>query len=468
MTGHFLSIGYLQFWLAKNRLLWLRLLVIVGVLLLSVLIPFRASQTHMMVALALPFLVVGGVIITRWPQLGLFGIIAGLVIPFDGPSGFNSSMVFVAGLLGLWILDMMVRQHKIQLVSSKTILPLLVFIVVATISFGMGLLPWYTFAQAAPLGAQLGGWSIYILSAGAFLIVAHLGDLRWLKWMVVFFLVLGSIFIAGQLIRPLGQFNHKFFSTNTGSLFWTWLTALAFSQAVFNRDLHWSWRGALFALVGAIFFASFVLNQDWKSGWVPPLITVVAILGIRFWRIALFLSPFAFIPVSYLITKTIATDTYSWGTRVDAWLIVAEITRANPILGLGFANYNAFAVLFPIRGYAVRFNSHSQYVDIVAQMGIVGLVCFFWFFGAVGWLGWQLRERVPAGFPRAYVYGALGGLVGMLVAAALGDWVLPFFYNIGLKGFRASVLGWLFLGGLVILEQQYLVRPQTPKTESRS
>jgi len=195
---------------------------------------------------------------------------------------------------------------------------------------------------------------------------------------------------------------------------------------------------------------------------------VVAILGIRFWRIALFLSPFAFIPVSYLITKTIATDTYSWGTRVDAWLIVAEITRANPILGLGFANYNAFAVLFPIRGYAVRFNSHSQYVDIVAQMGIVGLVCFFWFFGAVGWLGWQLRERVPAGFPRAYVYGALGGLVGMLVAAALGDWVLPFFYNIGLKGFRASVLGWLFLGGLVILEQQYLVRPQTPKTESRS
>jgi len=35
----------------------------------------------------------------------------------------------------------------------------------------------------------------------------------------------------------------------------------------------------------------------------------------------------------------------------------------------------------------------------------------------------------------------------------LADWVLPFVYNIGLAGFRASVLGWLFLGGLVTLEQ---------------
>jgi hypothetical protein len=51
------------------------------------------------------------------------------------------------------------------------------------------------------------------------------------------------------------------------------------------------------------------------------------------------------------------------------------------------------------------------------------------------------------------VYGALGGLAGMVVAGMLGDWVLPFFYNIGLNGFRSSMLGWLFLGGLVSIEQ---------------
>jgi hypothetical protein len=101
----------------------------------------------------------------------------------------------------------------------------------------------------------------------------------------------------------------------------------------------------------------------------------------------------------------------------------------------------------------VQFNSHNQYVDLIAQTGLLGLVCFLWFAAAVGIVGWRLRKQVPAGFAQAYVYGALGGLVGTLAAGMLGDWVLPFFYNIGLSGFRASVLGWLFLGGLVALEQ---------------
>jgi hypothetical protein len=35
----------------------------------------------------------------------------------------------------------------------------------------------------------------------------------------------------------------------------------------------------------------------------------------------------------------------------------------------------------------------------------------------------------------------------------MGDWVIPFVYNIGMAGFRASVLAWLFMGGLVVIEQ---------------
>ena len=95
-------------------------------------------------------------------------------------------------------------------------------------------------------------------------------------------------------------------------------------------------------------------------------------------------------------------------------------------------------------------------MDIVAQTGLVGLVCFLWIMWEIGWLGWSLRKQVPAGFAQAYVYGALGGLAGMVVAGMFGDWVLPFFYNIGLNGFRSSMLGWLFLGGLVSLSQMEL------------
>lgn len=50
------------------------------------------------------------------------------------------------------------------------------------------------------------------------------------------------------------------------------------------------------------------------------------------------------------------------------------------------------------------------------------------------------------------VWGA-GGLAGTLAAGMLADWVLPFLYNIKITGMRASVLGWLSLGGLVALEE---------------
>jgi hypothetical protein len=38
--------------------------------------------------------------------------------------------------------------------------------------------------------------------------------------------------------------------------------------------------------------------------------------------------------------------------------------------------------------------------------------------------------------------------------------VVPFVYNVGLDGFRSSMLGWLFLGGLVAMEA--LLRRREP------
>ena len=101
----------------------------------------------------------------------------------------------------------------------------------------------------------------------------------------------------------------------------------------------------------------------------------------------------------------------------------------------------------------MNFNSHSQYIDIIAQVGIFGLLCLMWVFFAIAKLGWQLKDQAQEGFEKAYVYGAIGGLAGTLVAGFFVDWILPFVYNIGLDGFRSSMLSWIFLGGLVSIEQ---------------
>jgi len=433
----------------------LRPVLVIGELLLIATLAFMASQRQLTLVLFLPLGV--GLVLTflRWPSLGLIvASLAGFVVPYHGFSGFNVTMILVALLLGLWLLDMMVSRRQIPLAPSRTVWPLLSFLVVAAISFGVGQLPWFTFAVHAPLGAQLGGLAIVVLSAGTFLLVANqVRDLGWLRTMTWAFLAFGVLaIIVGSVLPKFGLSTQKLIQP-AGSVYFIWLVAMAFSQAALNRDLHPGWRLALGGLVLYTFYDLFFLRFVDKSGWLPSLICIVAIIGFRSWRAGLILIPVAAVAAFYLMTGVVSSEEYSFSTRFDAWSIMAQIIKINPVLGLGFANYYWYTPLFHIRGYAVSFNSHNNYVDIVAQTGFVGLVCFLLFLWQVGWLGWRLREQAPAGFAQAYAYGALGGLAGMVVAGMMGDWILPFFYNIGLDGFRTSMLGWLFLGGLVSLEQ---------------
>jgi hypothetical protein len=433
----------------------LRPLLVVGELLLIAALAFMASQRQLTLIFFLPLGVGLVLVLLRWPSLGLvIASVAGLVVPFLGPSGLNVTMILVALLLGLWLLDMVVRRDQRRLAPSRTVWPLLSFLLVAALSFGVGQLPWLSFALHAPLGAQLGGLSIIVLSAGTFLLVANrVRDLGWLSRITWVFLAFAALSLVFRSVLPeLGLSTRELFQP-VGTVFYVWLVAMALSQALFNGDLHSGWRLALGGLVLVTLYILFFLKFDDKSGWLSSFVCIAVIIGARSWRAGLALVPVGALSALFLWTRLVATDNYSISTRFDAWLIMAQIIKINPVLGLGFANYYWYTPLFPIRGYAVSFNSHNNYVDIVAQTGLVGLFCFFWLLGELGRLGWRLRERVPAGFAQAYVYGALGGLAGMVVAGMLGDWVLPFFYNLGLNGFRSSMLGWLFLGGLVSLEQ---------------
>jgi hypothetical protein len=441
----------------------LRPLLVVGELLLIAALAFMASQRELTLVLFLPLGV--GLVLTflRWPSLGLIvASLAGLVVPFSGPSGLTVTMILIALLLGLWLLDMTAHQHQIQLAPSQTIWPLLSFLVIAFISFGVGQLNWLPFALHAPLGAQLGGLSIIVLSAGTFLLVANqVHDLDWLSRMTWAFLAFGVLaIVVGSVLPKFGLSTQKLIQP-AGSVYFIWLVAMAFSQAVLNGDLHPGWRLALGGLVLYTFYDLLFIRFGDKSGWLPALFCIAVIIAARSWRVGLALVPVAILSALYMWKGLVSTDEYSISTRFDAWSILAQIIKINPVLGLGFANYYWYTPLFRIRGYAVSFNSHNNYVDIIAETGFVGLVCLLLFFWQAGRLGWRLRKQAPAGFAQAYAYGALGGLAGMVVAGMMGDWVLPFFYNVGLSGFRSSMLGWLFLGGLVSVEQMIISQKNT-------
>lgn len=443
--------------LLANQFLNARRLIIGGVLVLSLVLPLIASGDWLLLTIGGMITIAGVLLLLYEPNLGFLAmVVAGLVVPSPYlPGGVNVAVLVVGGLVSLWLLDMLVRQRAIRFVSSRPVRPLLLLILVAIVSFVFGQLPWFNAAQQAPLDAQLGGLSIFILSAATFLMAAQqLREMRWLEYLVWLFLGLSALFVLGWLIPPVGRITGQVFQlgATSNAMFWTWIVALAFSQAVFNHSLGLFRRAMLLGLVATTMYVAFIINYDWKSGWMPPIAAIGAIMASRSWKTVLVIGLLGLPLAVMLSNRAVATDEYSYSTRIDAWIIVLNMVKESPLLGFGPANYYWYTPLFRIRGYAVRFNSHNQYIDIIAQTGLLGLACFLWFMGEMGWLGWSLKDRAPQGFAQAYVYGAIGGVAGMLVAAQLVDWIFPFVYNIGFNGFRSSILAWVFLGGLVSIE----------------
>lgn len=477
MTSHWLP-DQINNWIFNNRLRLLRVLTIILVMVASALMaPRVVARSTPETLLFLALLAVGPVLVLlRWPNLGLWALIpGGMLVPFSIATGSNTainiSVILSAGLLGLWVLELITGQK--QFYFSRPFIPLLLFMSVSVLGFGFGQLHWFPIPPAS-LMAQIGGLSIFLLLGGVFLLTANqITNLRWLEWITWTFLILASIYILATIL-PLGRtgwwIQGRFQRAVQDSLFWTWVVILAFSQALVNQKLPVWLRGALFVLALSTIYVTVVIKQSWVSGWFPALTA----MGIITWfgqpRIRKFILLGACLVLifqfdnlyNYIFAE--GDNEYSLITRLEAWSIMLNIIKVNPLFGLGPSNYYWYTVIFPISGYQVYFSSHNNYFDLVAQVGLIGLALFFWFAWEIGRLGFRLLSITPDGFPKAYAIGGLGGLGAMLVAGMLGDWVIPFVYNVGMQGYRASAIAWLFLGGILVLERLY-VRSADPEHE---
>ena len=446
---------------------WVQFWIIASVILISTVVSFWGTRTIFILIGVLLAGAAGLIVLLKQPNYGFLLIfLSAAFVPFAGPSGLNAAMLMVVLMLGLWIMDMLVVKRNLVLIRSRMLLPIVSFLIISVIAMGMGQIPWFVFARQAPVASQLGGFSIFVFSIGAMLLAAHLiNDLRWLQIIVWSFIAIGTLYVLGRTLHlpHIDDVYQRAFVS--GSMFWTWLVTLTASQIIYNDKLSFRIKALLSGIILLTLYVAIVQAYDWKSGWLPPLVALGVLVVNRFRKLIILAIPVALFAGSYIVLDLISSDDYSWGTRLDAWKIVLEISRVSPILGMGFSNYYWYTPLFPIRGWRVSFNSHSQYIDLIAQTGYLGLLCFFWLLFEAGRLSWDLANKIPSGFARAYSNGVFAGIIATLVAAFLVDWVLPFVYNIGLTGFRASVLPWIFIGGLIAIEQMELQKNKIVKEE---
>jgi hypothetical protein len=424
---------------------------------------------------------IGLILLLRHPEIGIILLIPiSFFTPWQVGTGtnvaFNMTFLFAMAVVGIWIFRVITTRAQSNTQTSTISILSILFVTATFISFLSGNIRWVINAQdSASIFAQVGGWLLYILSIAIMLYVqAHIKDIRWLKILTWSFIGLGSLYII-NFFSPYKFVSkiHSFSSGSVGSMYWVWLLSLTFGQFMFNKDLHLKYRLALGLLTVAILAVGISpTNREWTSGWLPAVIAVATILWLRSWRLGLAatlsaIAVFVITKAEFFNNLVVSSNQYSITTRFATYPILFELIKANPIIGLGFANYSHYTYLYPIMGWYVSFNSHNNYMDIIAQTGFVGLVLFLCLMIAIGMRGLKLHKLETDGFSSGYINACLGGLVGMLAAGMLGDWFLPYLSNIGIPGFRASIFSWIFLGGLLALGRIIVTQKKENHVEAK-
>jgi hypothetical protein len=254
----------------------LRKLIIPMVLLLSLATGWLASNLLLFGLAGVIFLLV----LLRKPEIGLIGLIpAALVIPFEigtgSYSGLNAAILLTGLLLGIWFLEMLMRQ-EIRIFPSIINLPAILFIIGAILSLLVGNLTWNYFASKAPMTAQLGGLAVFLLSIGILLLTANrLPTISWLKWATWIFILMGVLYMISSVLPGLNWINSQVFQKGArGSLFWVWIAVLPAGQALYNTQFSRRQR-ILVGMVSVLVLGLGIRNRGWASGWLPGSVAVL-------------------------------------------------------------------------------------------------------------------------------------------------------------------------------------------------
>ncbi len=427
-----------------------------------------------MLGVALLVAGIGAALLLWKPVLGLAILVpVTLISPLEFDTGtavsINLATLLVPALLACWVLGMPHRQ-ELRLTPSRVNLPLALFLLAGLLSLLIGIALWDP-AVPRPENftiVQVAQWAIFAFSAGAFWLTGNLvRDVATLRRLSLFYLAVAGSVAVYFVIGGGYYLVHRGIVTIAlvRSPFWLLLTALAGGQLLFNETLSARWRLFLVVILGTVLTCVFVQERDTVSHWAGVAIVLGTLAWLRWPRLRwLAVVVLVILAGAGLLSSAVfdfAGGDAEWEesgiSRMALIGRVIEVTMHNPITGLGPAAYRPYARLEPLVSGTVWFDfvvsSHNNYVDLFSHVGIVGLGLFLWFAAKVGMLGFRLRTRFTQGFAAGYVNAMLAALAGAAVLMMLADWILPFVYNIGFPGFQASVLVWLFLGGLVALEQ---------------
>jgi hypothetical protein len=455
----------LPFWSAR----WFRavffLAVLVGALALGV-VGAKTNPVYAVVAGALPLALVAlQWLLLREAWVPPLLLAVALYLPFSLPTGTGSRLVISLLLTilfaGILIVRMASVEHRLRLAPNLANLPLIGFISVVIVSVAWSILfrdP-AVYASQSFVVVQLASAAVMVMLPGAYLMMGnHIRSRKELVFITALILIAGVV----GLIKQVYQVN---LPVNTGGMFNLWVIATAVGLALFNQKLATGWRLALIGLAGAWVYYAFVLEIHWLAGWLPGVLAVALIVYSRSRKLFVVLAVIALIILlvrsDYYINQFFVNEAGESGyTRLDAWAQNWRITKDHLLFGTGPAGYAVYYMsYFPDQAMA----THNNYLDIVAQTGLVGMALVAWFFIAQLVMAVRLVRRLRGrrDFYEAMANVSLAGTLACIVIMAFGDWLFPFAYTQTIAGYDYALYNWIFMGFTLAIDR--LTRGDAPE-----
>lgn len=391
-------------------------------------------------------------------NLGLAPLIilfAALFLPFYVETGTQSvvvdGLIITILLAGTYLLRVFIveKQFEAPYFSQKALLAFMAIVVISLVwSMLMSdplIVRWQTFTLV-----QLATTVVMLMLAMVFFLVSNrVQSIGVFKAMVAMMVVAGVLgYFYDKEMIPL--------EINTQGLFTMWIVTISIGIAFFNRRMPLLARAFFLALGLAWMYHRFGIRITWVTGWLPAVVTLGVLTFSRSKKIFVFFVILVVILVilnaDYLRGVLIAEQAESGDTRLNAWEINWSVTSQHFLFGTGPGGYAVYYMsYFPQMAMA----THNNYVDILAQTGIVGTIAYLLFILPLAWLGYKLCVRLKGrrDFVEAMANVAFAGTVGCITAMMFGDWLLPFPYTQGIAAYDYAVYSWLFMGMTIALDR---------------
>jgi O-antigen ligase len=236
-----------------------------------------------------------------------------------------------------------------------------------------------------------------------------------------------SAFLHTILLQPRNiRISLPFADVNAAGSYLAMMVFAAGALAVAGRGRRWTW-GAVAALISAALWltgsrtawAAIVLSGTFAVAWILPRSKRGRLMATVLAAIAL-----VFVVVSSILPSGRGTpgEEMSRGVVVRMALgrAALEMTRTHPILGVGIGRFmqESAKYLDPAfaQEYYPRENAHNNFLQILAELGCVGLAAFLWFLAAVGRhinRSGRLREDL-------LLAGTASGILAFLISCLAG------------------------------------------------